>query len=57
MLVPEVLVVKEKTGSMGLNGVWLCPKDSVTQYAAFFFFPPHSNSTDHHEILALKEGE
>lgn len=59
MLVPEVFVVKGKTGSMGLNGVWLCLSLSVSgaQYAADFFFSPRSNSTDHHEILALKEGE
>lgn len=59
MLVPEVFAVKEKIGSRGLNGIWPCPKDSVTQYAADSFFPspPPSNSVDHHEILVLREVE
>lgn len=38
MLVPEVFVVKEKIDSRELNGICPCPKDGVTQYAAFFFF-------------------
>lgn len=46
---------ERKIDSRGLNGMWPCPKDSVTQYVADF--PSSSNSTDHHEILVLKEGE
>lgn len=38
MLVPEVFVVKDKIDSRELNGICPCPKDGVTQYAAFFFF-------------------
>lgn len=38
MLVPEVFVVKGKIDSRELNGICPCPKDGVTQYAAFFFF-------------------
>lgn len=52
MLVPEVLAVKEKVGSSGLTDVSVSQPQCVTECAAESFFP--SNSTDHHEIPALR---